>query len=92
MTPILRLKEESGSGLMVIVALAWGFTAILDQSAVQHIPPALHALILAVGMFIAGVLGFYRANLKAEGHLPVGRLTVGPWNWRDDGHRNGRSI
>ena len=76
LTPLLRLKEESGSGLMVVVALAWGFTAILDQSAVQHIPPALHALILAAGMFIAGVLGFYRANLKQKDAYPS---VVSPW-------------
>ena len=76
LTPLLRLKEESGSGLMVVVALAWGFTAILDQSAVQHIPPALHALILAAGMFIAGVLGFYRANRKQKDIYPS---VVSPW-------------
>ena len=76
MTPILRLKEEPGSGLMVIVALAWGFTAILDQSAVQHIPPALHALILAVGMFTAGVLGFYQANRKQKDTYPS---VLSPW-------------
>ena len=76
MTPILRLKDEPGSGLMVIVALAWGFTAILDQSAVQHIPPALHALILAVGMFIAGVLGFYQANRKEKDTYPS---VLSPW-------------
>ena len=76
LTPLLRLKEEPGSGLMVVVALAWGFTAILDQSAVQHIPPALHALILAAGMFIAGVLGFYRANLKQKDAYPS---VVSPW-------------
>ena len=76
MTPILRLREEPGSGLMVIVALAWGFTAILDQSAVQHIPPALHALILAVGMFTAGVLGFYQANRKQKDTYPS---VLSPW-------------
>ena len=76
MTPILRLKDEPGSGLMVIVALAWGFTAILDQSAVQHIPPALHALILAVGMFTAGVLGFYQANRKQKDTYPS---VLSPW-------------
>ena len=76
LTPLLRLKEESGSGLMVVVALAWGFTAILDQSAVQHIPPALHALILAVGMFIAGVMGFYRAKREQKETYPS---VVSPW-------------
>ena len=76
LTPIYRLKEESGSGLMVLVALAWGVTAILDQDAVQYIPPTLHALILALGMFAAGVVGFSVANRRTQETFPS---TFSPW-------------
>ena len=76
---------------MVIVALAWGFTAILDQSAVQYIPPALHALILAVGMFIIGAARLLSSQSKRKGHLPRSSHR-GCLNRGDDGYRNGRSI
>ena len=76
LTPIYRLRDEPGSGLMVLVALAWGFTAILDQDAVKYIPPTLHALVLAMGMFFAGVVGFWGLNRKSQVVYPS---TLSPW-------------
>ena len=76
LTPIYRLRDEPGSGLMVLVALAWGFTAILDQDAVKHIPPTLHALVLAIGMFFAGVVGFIWHNRRSKLSYPS---TLSPW-------------
>lgn len=76
LTPLYRLREEPGSGLMVLVALAWGFTAILDQDAVKYIPPTLHALFLAGGMLLAGLAGFTYANHRSPVTYPS---ALSPW-------------
>ena len=75
-TPLMRLREERGSGLMVLVAISWGLTAIWDQQAIAFMPPGWHAFNLATGMTVAGVIGFSVATRQSSEQRPS---SFSPW-------------
>lgn len=59
------LRVETGSLVMMVVALGWASTLLLDKLALAHIGPIPHALVLHIGVAAVAALVLGRSGLRA---------------------------
>lgn len=64
--PWLARGWQHGGILMAFVALCWSITPTLDKLAMQHTSPALHALVLVVGIALGLALVLWQQDRLGE--------------------------
>lgn len=74
--PFRAVYQERGSFLMVLVAVAWAFTLVLDKECLNHSEPAAHATIQNLG--VALVLLLVLVLSGSTGRLKPLRKEGGP--------------
>ncbi len=72
--PLAALMNEPGAPLMVLVAICWAMTAVLDKRSMEHADTPLHALLQ--NLLVGGGLVLYRRLRGRETPLPDRRESL----------------